>query len=153
MHIRLYQESDTLEIIALFTSAVHDIAKKDYNDRQLSAWAPANADLAHWEKRLQNSTTIVAEKNGKIVGFASMTPKGHLDHLYIHPDYQGGLVSIRLFKHIESLARAAGIAYLTTDCSITAKRPAEFMGFVVIKEQIVYRNGVALSNYVMRKKL
>ena len=82
-----------------------------------------------------------------------MAYDGHLGHLYVHKDYQGGLVSLRLLKKIEEAARKKGLTKITTDCSITAKVPAERMGFTLIKEQAVERNGVTLINYVMEKKL
>jgi hypothetical protein len=48
-------------------------------------------------------------------------------------------VSLHLFRAIEKSAREIGPTKITTDCSITAKVPAERMGFKVIKEQIVER--------------
>lgn len=58
-----------------------------------------------------------------------------------------------LLRALEQAARERGIIRLTTHCSITAKKPAQRMGFVVIKEQTVQKNGVSFINYVMEKKL
>ena len=96
---------------------------------------------------------FVAEIDSTIVGFADMTREGYLDHLYVHKDYQARWVSLHLFKAIEKAARELGLAKITTDCSITAKVPAEWMGFKVVTEQIVEEKGVQFTNYHMEKKL
>jgi putative acetyltransferase len=63
------------------------------------------------------------------------------------------MVSLRLFKAIENAARELGLTKITTNCSITAKIPAERMGFKVIKEQTVEKKGMKFINYHMEKQL
>lgn len=82
-----------------------------------------------------------------------MSHEGYLDRLYVHKDYQARFVALKLFRAIEQAARELGLSKITTDCSITAKVPAERMGFVVIKEQIVEKKGMKFVNYHMEKKL
>ena len=151
--IRPYRASDTADIISLFHAAVHTIARQDYSAEQCAAWAPEHLDPSMWESRLKNNHTFVAEHAGTIIGFADITDNGSLEHLYVHPNWQGGRVSLRLLKAIEQSARELGLQKITTHCSITAKIPAQRMGFVVLNEQTVTRKGVTLTNYVMEKKL
>lgn len=153
IHIRGFKPSDTQEIIALFRDAVRAINIQHYSPEQVAVWAPDEIDREKWHKSLANNITYIAEIGTKIVGFIDMSREGYLDRLYIHKDYTGGSIALRLFKKIEQEARALGLTKMTTDCSITAKKPAERMGFVVIKEQTVIRSGVALINYAMEKKL
>lgn len=153
IQIRPYKISDTQAIITLFRDAVHAIASKHYSPEQVAVWAPQEIDEARWQKSLLESITYVAEIDSTIVGFINMTRDGYLDRLYIHKDYQGGRVSYALFKKIEATAKELGLTKITTDCSITAKVPAERMGFVVLQEQTVIRKGVSLVNYKMEKLL
>ena len=151
--IRPYKTSDTQAIIILFREAVHAIASKHYSPEQIAVWAPQEIDAARWQKSLEETITFVAEIDSTIVGFINTTREGYLDRLYIHKDYQGGRVSYALFKKIEATAKELGLTKITTDCSITAKVPAERMGFVVLQEQTVMRKGVPLINYKMEKIL
>jgi len=155
MHIviRPFAVSDTEEIITLFRDAVHSINIRHYTPEQVAVWAPEIIDVDTWRKSLGKNITYVAEVDSTIVGFIDMSHEGYLDRLYIHKNYQAKGVAYRLFKKIEDEARELGLSKITTDCSITAKLPAERMGFVVIKEQMVERNGVSLINYAMEKKL
>lgn len=153
IHIRLFKPSDTLEIIKLFQNAVHTINIRHYSAEQVAVWAPEKMDSDKWQKSLSENITYIAEIDSVIVGFIDMTHEGYLDHLYIHKDYQAKAVAYYLFKQIEIAARNLGLTKITTDCSITAKKPAERMGFVVIKEQTVMYNGVPFINYAMEKKL
>lgn len=151
--IRTFRPADTPELIDLFREAVHTINIQHYSAEQVAAWAPAEIDLQQWQKSLSNNKAFVAQIDAKIVGFADMTPEGHLDRLYVHKDYQGRWISLNLFRAIEKAARQLGLAKITTDCSITAKKPAERIGFVVMKEQTVEKGGQTFINYAMEKLL
>jgi putative acetyltransferase len=151
--VRRFLPSDTKELIELFRDAVHTINIKHYSPEQVAVWAPEDIDHNKWCTSLEKNITFVAQMDGKIVGFADMTHEGYLDRLYIHKDYQGRFIALRLLKQIEQAAREIGLSKITTHCSITAKIPAERMGFKVIKEQKVVRKGVELINYVMEKNL
>lgn len=132
--IRHFKPSDTPELIQLFRDAVHTINIQHYAPEQVAVWAPEDIDQDKWLKSLAQNITFVAELDGIIIGFADMTHEGYLDRLYVHKNYQGRFIAFRLFKHIEQAARELGLTKITTDCSITARIPAERMGFKVIKE-------------------
>lgn len=151
--IRPFKRSDIVEIIKLFRETVHTINSRYYSQEQVAAWAPEIIDEEQWLNKLQNNITYVAEIDGTIVGFADMSHDGYLDHVYVHKNYQAQGVALRLLQRIEQTARERGLTTITTHASINAKKLAERMGFVMIKEQIVVRKGVSLTNYVMEKKL
>lgn len=151
--IRRYDVQDTQALIDLFRDAVHAINIKHYSAEQVAAWAPEEIDAKSWEASLAKNITFVAEMDSKIVGFADMTHEGYLDRLYVNKDYQGRWVGLYLMRAIEKAARELGLPKITTDCSITAKKPAERFGFVVVKEQIVECRGMSFINYAMEKKL
>ncbi len=149
--IRSYEKSDTGTLINLFREAVHAINSKDYTSEQIAVWAPENIDEKKWAENLSRNITFIAELQGIIVGFADMTYSGHLEHMYVGKEYQGRFIAFKLFKALEKRAKTLKLSKITTDCSITAKIPAERVGFKVIKRQIVVRSGVSLINYLMDK--
>lgn len=161
--IRPFKASDLPSVIQLFKEAVAAINIRHYSPEQIAVWT--DVDPIHWQSKLESMIVFVAvlrdasndapqdDQDERIVGFADMTREGYLDHLYVHKDYQARWVSLHLFKAIEKAARELGLTKITTDCSITAKVPAERMGFKVVKEQIVEKNDVKFTNYHMEKKL
>jgi putative acetyltransferase len=151
LNIRAYDPKDLDKLVQLFKQAVQAINIQHYSQEQVDEWT--NVNVERWRTTLAQNITFVAEVDGVIAGFADMTHEGYLDHLYIHKDFQGRWVSAHLLRAIEKAARGLGLAHISTHCSITAKKPAERMGFVVIKEQTVQKNGVSFINYVMEKKL
>lgn len=153
LNIRPFQPEDLSAIIQLFRHAVRTINIKHYSSQQVAVWAPDDIDEARWRTSLEKDITLVAELKGILVGFANMTHEGYLDRLYIHPNYQGRFISLKLFKSLEQSARQLGLAKITTNCSITAKLPAERIGFTTVKEQTVVRKGVELTNFLMEKIL
>lgn len=149
--IRPYTNDDILAVVDLFRNAVQAINIQHYTQEQIAVWTDINTE--RWRKSLEQNITFIAEIDGIIVGVADISHEGYLDRLYIHKDYQGRWVSVHLFRAIEKAARELGLSKITTDCSITARKPAERMGFVVIKEQTVEKNGMSFINYAMEKKL
>ncbi len=149
--IRPFKSSDLPAVIQLFKEAVAAINIQHYSAEQIAVWT--DIDSEHWLKKFEQNITFVAQIDSMIVGFADISHEGYLDHMYVHKEYQGRWVSLHLFRALEKAARELGLTKITTDCSITAKVPAERMGFVVIKEQMVERKGIQFKNYYMEKKL
>jgi putative acetyltransferase len=153
MYIRMYLPKDISEVTELLYNTVHTINLRDYSSAEVEAWAPKEIDKAAWNRRLSDNFTVVAEKDGIIVGFASLANKEYYDLLYIHKDYQRQGIASALTYSIEYEAALCGISELTADVSITAKPFFERMGYEVIREQSVERKGKSLTNYKMRKGL
>src|ERR1700691_5582119 len=119
MNIRKFQPSDLEAILELYHDVVHTIGAKYYNSEQVHAWAPAEEiDKEKWIKSLTANITLVAEDQGKIIGFGDMSHTGYIDRLYVHKNYQGKGVALALFKKLEEEARKLGIVELTTEASI-----------------------------------
>ena len=150
MEIRRYAPSDIQEMAALFYDTVHTVNARDYTREQLDAWATGEVDLAAWDRSFQEHDSLVAEENGKIVGFGDMDGTGYLDRLYVHKDYQGRGIATALCDALEAAVIAPRI---TVHASITARPFFERRGYAVVKEQRVRRRGVALTNFVMEKLL
>ena len=143
MILRAYRGSDLPAILSLFRDTVHTVCARDYTRSQLDAWAPAEPDAAAWDASLRAHRTLVAEEDGRILGFADLGSDGYLDRLYVHRDWQGRGVASALCAALSGARR--------THASITARPFFERRGWHVVREQRVERRGVALTNFVMEK--
>lgn len=148
MTLRDYTKTDCAELAELFYDTVHTVNAKDYTQEQLDAWATGKVNLEAWNESFQAHHTVVAEMDGKIVGFGDMDESGYLDRLYVHKDYQRRGVAAAICDALEQRTKAAEF---TTHASITARPFFEKRGYTVAREQQVERRGVWLTNFVMKK--
>ena len=149
MRLRAYKTEDCKAMASLFYDTVHRINARDYAPEQLDAWATGTVDLAAWNARYLSATTLVAEENGALLGFANMDKTGYLDMLYVHADAQNRGVATALCDALERLVDAEKY---TTHASITARPFFEKRGYVVVKQQNVPLRGQFLTNFVMEKR-
>ena len=147
MVIREYKPADCRALAEVFYETVHSVNARDYTEEQLNVWATGNVDLAGWNQSFLEHVTLVAEEQGRIIGFADMDKTGYLDRLYVHRDYQRQGVAAALCDRLE--AEVSGD--ITTHASITARPFFEKRGYCVRKEQQVERQGIRLTNFVMEK--
>lgn len=115
--------------------------------------APDVIDEAKFSRRCESRSTWVAEAENRTAGFIDLEPDGHVDMLYVHPDFQRRGVARALLEHVEKTARAMGMRRLYTESSITARPTFEAAGFQVIVPQTVTVRGASLTNYRMEKRL
>lgn len=143
MTLRPYRSDDCPALAKLFYDTVHTVNARDYTPEQMDAWADGQVDLASWDASFLAHTTLVAEEEGIIVGFADLADDGYLDRLYVHKDRQGRGVATAL---CDALPGAK-----LTHASLTARPFFERRGWQVVKEQQVERRGVLLTNFVMKR--
>jgi putative acetyltransferase len=151
--LRPYRADDLLAIAQLFHATVHEVNCRDYSPVQLDAWAPANADLDRWRKKLAGEDVIVAEQAGALVGFCSWDPTGYLDFLFVHPAQLRQGVASLLYAAAEAAMRAKALPRIHAQVSVTAQPFFLRQGFRVVKHQVVQARGVDLQNAVMEKLL
>lgn len=142
MILRPYRSEDCPALAALFYDTVHTVNARDYTPEQLDAWADGQVDLAAWDASFLAHTTLVAEEEGIIVGFADLADDGYLDRLYVHKDWQGRGVATALCDALPGSK--------LTHASLTARPFFEQRGWQVVKQQQVERRGVLLTNFVMK---
>ncbi|MEO6846139.1 MAG: GNAT family N-acetyltransferase [Chthoniobacterales bacterium] len=153
MKVRFYQPSEIANLANIFTDAVRSIKPTDYSPTQLAAWAPIPPDFEYWHHRLCSLNVLIAEEDSKIMGFATFESNGHLDHLYVHPEFQRRGVASALCHSIEQELLFLGITRIFTDASITARPFFEYAGFKMITSQTVQHAGISFVNYQMEKHL
>ncbi|WNG45350.1 GNAT family N-acetyltransferase [Archangium minus] len=150
--VRDYRPEDVDALMDLFRTAVLQVARRDYTEAQVRAWA-GRMDREHWLKRLAAKPTFIAEVSGQIAGFSDLEPDGHIDMLFVHADHQGRGVAAALFDHILARAKAAGLGRLYTEASLTARPFFERRGFTLIAAQDVPVAGEVLRNFRMELAL
>ena len=153
MNVRSYEAGDLPKVIETYTASIHSLAAPFYSPEQIAAWAPPDADMGRWQKRLAGLHTIVAEEEGMLAGFASYTDEGYFDFLHTHPDFARCGVATRLYQQIESVLCSAGCARVFTHASIAARPFFDHQGFEVNKEECVECRGVYLRRFAMHKQL
>jgi putative acetyltransferase len=152
MELRKYKSEDCTTLAELFFNTVHTINSKDYSKAQLDVWATGNVDISAWNQSFLEHNTVVAEINGIIVGFGDMDNNGYLDKLFVHRDYQSQGIASAIVNELEQRGILQGISIFTTHASITAKPFFETSGYCVVRENIVIRNNLQLTNFIMEKK-
>jgi putative acetyltransferase len=151
--IREYRSSDLTALIQLFRDSIRSIARRDYSERQVLAWAPDFIDSEVFGRRRAERPTWIAEIHGMIVGFLDLEPDGHIDMLYVHAEHQARGVARALLVHIENVAIRLGLDRLYTEASITARTAFEHRGFVVVATQTALLRGETFTNYRMEKQI
>lgn len=146
--VRKYEPSDCRELSELFYNTVHTVNARDYRKEQLSVWATGAVDLERWNKSFQDHYTFVAVDQGMITGFGDIDKTGYLDRLFVHKDYQRKGVATAICDKLEQMAQGD----VVTHASITARPFFEKRGYKVVKEQKVERQGITLTNFVMKKE-
>ena len=146
--LRAYEPGDCPAMAALFYDTVHTVNAADYTSAQRDAWADGRPDLAAWDASFRAHRTLVAVRDGEIVGFADLAQDGYLDRLYVHKDCQRQGIATALCDELEA---GCGADRLTTPASITARPFFVHRGYRVLYAQTVERHGVTMQNFVMEK--
>lgn len=150
MLLRPYQQNDEASVRTLFYETIHTINAADYSPAQLDAWTDT---IATWPTRLLKDYALVAEINGVIVGFGTMTATGELDLLYVHKDHQHQGIATQLVFALEAYASSLPVNAIQVFASITARSFFQKLGYVVVRENSVSRADQVLNNFLMTKRI
>ena len=128
VRIRSYRPRDLTTLMALFRASVHGIAHRDYTQAQLAAWVPADLDSEAWASRLAANHARLAEEGERIVGFAELSPSGHVDMLFVAPDRQRRGIARVLLRPFGSSPKLviAGMMAITAVMSMFMSNTATF---------------------------
>jgi len=153
MVIREFLLGDEFPLYAVFHSAVHDIASRDYTPEQVEAWAPADFDRERWAWRIRDLHPFVAVSDGRIVGYADLQGDGYIDHFFVAGDMPRRGVGRLLMTRILETAAQRELSMLTSDVSLTAQPFFQHFGFDVVEQRTPEIRGVVIPNALMRKNL
>ena len=153
MDIRRFQPGEELALFNVFYSAIYLIARNDYSEEQLNAWAPLDFDRELWVDRINKLNPLVAEIDGKLVGYADIQQNGYIDHFFVSGYHSRQGIGKALMECIHSEAKRSNITELTSSVSQTAQPFFDRFGFVVVDREKSIIRGVELQNALMRKEL
>ena len=151
--LRDFQPGDAPALRAVFESAIHGTARRDYSQLQVDTWAPREHDAAAWAARMQGLRPFVARVDGAIAGYADLQPGGYIDHFYVAATAGGQGVGGALMRRILARAGELGLAELTSHVSLTAQPFFAHFGFEVVEHRVIDVRGVEMRNAAMRKAL
>ncbi|KZE94777.1 putative N-acetyltransferase YafP [Agromyces sp. NDB4Y10] len=151
VRLRPYGPADAAPTLEVFRRAVRLTAAADYGPEQVAAWAPDDLDPAAWAVRRAERNTVVAEVDGRVVGFTDVDATGYLDMMYVDPAVGGRGVGRALLAWALEEASRAGAEVVRTHASITARPFFEAHGFRVDAVRHPVRNGVVFENFAMSR--
>ena len=148
--IRRFREGEESALLKVRYSAIHLIARRDYSEEQLQAWAPRDIDMVVWCDKIHQINPFVAELSGQIVGYADLQSNGYINHFFVSGRHPNRGIGTQLMRHLLSQAEVHGMHELTSDVSLTAQPFFERFGFSVVEQRFPELQGVVLSNALMR---
>ncbi|MBS0241510.1 MAG: GNAT family N-acetyltransferase [Proteobacteria bacterium] len=151
--LRPFLPADVVRLQDLLAQSVEELTQDDYDEDQRLAWMSRVADAQAFAKRLAKNVTLLAERDGEILGFASLKDNSEIDLLYVHPYAAGEGVGTALLDALERLATARGAEKLSADVSDTAHEFFSNRGWIDVQRNNVPIDDVWLANTTMTKAL
>lgn len=151
--IRLFGPDDAEALARVYYESVHFGTVDCYDVAQRRAWVEKVPETEEWRDRLRTQTTFVAENGSRLVGFMTLDAGGHIDLAFVAPDVIGRGVAKALYDRVEAEALRIALKRLDTAASHLARPFFERQGWDLVREQLVTRGEVSLTNFVMEKHL
>ena len=124
-----------------------------YNEEQRAAWVPERRAGPDWTARLQKQDILIAEQEGRGVGFVSLAQGGYVDFAYIRPEAQHSGLFRQLLSRIEQWALSKGERRLWTHASLMAEPAFVKLGFTVRHREQVRLGDQVFDRCEMEKNL
>ena len=140
---------DLGEIQELFVETIISTCTNDYNTNQIDAWVSSVDNVDRWKSFLTNQYFLIAESEGKIVGYGSLENGDYLDLMYVHKDFLRQGIGNMIFDKLKEQSLILRFDKLNSDVSKTAVPFFKTKGFKVIRENRKMMNGVEIINYHM----
>lgn len=134
--LRLYLSADLEQIVRLFTDSVHHVGSSYYSPEELEAWAPSYPDMERWRGLLAGKYTLVAELDGKITGFGSLSEDGAtVDLLFTHHEHQKEGIGTQILDALEKESATRGNEEILLTTSATAWKFYQNRGYYYYKSE------------------
>lgn len=151
--LRTASIDDIPAIGKLYSETVRNVNSKDYSPEQIKVWSSAGDDYDMWKQRLSSQYFVIAEIQGVLAGFCSVTPTGYLDFLYVSKDHQRMGAAKNLLREIEHKAHEQKNNLIYSHVSKTAKGFFEKFGYKHERDIEDNYKGVMFINALMVKQL
>ena len=132
--IRRATSKDVEEMANIFVSCIKTLNIKDYTDEQIEIMATF-CDAQLYLEEIQTGGSIFVAEAKSIVGFASLSEsRGHIDDLFVAPDYTRQGIGTLLLKTLERVAFTQQRSQLSVTASLTARPFYLSRGFKYVKD-------------------
>ena len=139
--------ADAEAVRDVHAASVRGLGPAAYDDEQVAAWA-GNRDPADYDTTPDDADFVVAERDGRVVGFAELRPHGggyfetvrpgpwtgEVRAVYVHPDAAGEGVGSALLAELERRARGRDLSALGLHASLNAVPFYEARGYERVVE-------------------
>ena len=150
--IRWASASDTDLLADIMFDAVRN-GESRYTEQQRAAWVPVRRSGPEWVARLQSQDIVVAEQDGRAIGFVSLAEGGYVDFAYIRPEAQHTGLFRQLLSRIVERAIEKREPLLWTHASLMAEPAFAKLGFTIRKRERVHIGDQAFNRCEMEKTL
>lgn len=151
-HFRWASAADADVLADIMFDAVRN-GESRYTEQQRAAWVPVRRTGQDWVARLQKQEIVVAEQDGRAIGFASLAEGGYVDFAYIRPEAQHTGLFRQLLSRIGERAIAKREPLLWTHASLMAEPAFAKLGFTIRKREQVRIGDQAFDRFEMEKSL
>lgn len=141
--IRPYHD-DAHACAEVYFHAVQRGTNEKYTEAQRNAWAPKIPDPLTY---LADETCIIAEADGKVIGFMSVTAEHHISMAFVHPDWHRQGVAGALYDQMLASVKTPP---KTVHASLIARPFFEKQGWVAVEKEEHVVRGVMLIRHLMR---
>ena len=145
--------ADAETLAELYIASIEQLAEEDYSPQQCTAWASFGEDSRQFGVFLGGFLTILAERNGEVLGFASLKDNTHIKMLYVAPEHARQGIGKALVEVMELLARQRGAEAMTVDASETAYELFDKLGYERQARNTILIADEWLANTTMKKQL
>lgn len=126
IHLRPARPGDGALMLDVARASV-ELTRSHYDAAQVAAWM-RDRTPAYYEPDITDGRTILAEVEGRAVGFVSSVP-GELTRLFIRPEVAGKGLGVRLVRLGIELAAADAPGPVTVQATLNAQSFYERHGF------------------------
>ena len=139
--IRRATLEDVEDMANIFVSCVRTLNAKDYTSEQIEIMVTFCDAQSYLEEIEIGGSVFVAEAKSikNIVGFASLAKnRGHIDDLFVAPNYTCRGIGTLLLETIEKVAIAKQKSQLSVMASLTARSFYLSRGFKYVKDSQIF---------------
>jgi len=146
---------DAADQAEVFHHAVMQGAMAHYSVAEREAWASAlPRDASAWAARQALFTTLVAECDGRCVGFLELDLlRGRIETLYVWPSLSRRGIGSTLLIHAERLLMEQGHGRARIEASLVLSERLVRRGWREVGEEWVERGGERLCRRTLEKRL
>ncbi len=153
--VRPYRAGDASALSVIFEDAVRRLGARDYDARQIAAWAARAPDPERLDALARDGRTLLVAVDARDapLAFGDLEPSGRIHLLYCAPAAAGAGVASALCRALEAAARAQGLRRLVAEVSETARPFFLRHGFEIVSRRDFRLGDTPIHNYAVEKRL